>query len=301
MAPITIAIPMNSGPEARFFETYSTIRIGDRLIDLQTPKIMGILNVTPDSFFDGGRYETESAMLDHVELMLREGATFIDVGAYSSRPGAADIPPDEERSKALFAVRKIAASFPEAVISIDTFRSEVARACVDTGAHMVNDISAGELDPHMPDVVASLGVPYIAMHMRGTPQTMKSLTQYDDLLKEIVDYFHRKLALFNSKGIKDIILDPGFGFAKTIDQNFKLLNNFDYLRVCGRPILAGLSRKSMIWRTLNQSAADALNGTTALNSIALTKGASILRVHDVAKANEVIQLFTAMRNAAAGD
>ena len=292
---------MNSGPETRFFETYSTIRIGTRLIDLQTPKIMGILNVTPDSFFDGGRYETESAMLSHVEVMLREGATFIDVGAYSSRPGAADVPPEEERSRALSAVKKIAAAFPEAVISIDTFRSEVAKACVGAGAHLINDISAGELDPHMPDVVASLGVPYIAMHMKGTPQTMKSLTQYDDLLKEIVDYFHRKLALFNSKGIKDIILDPGFGFAKTIDQNFKLLNNFEYLRVCGRPILAGLSRKSMIWRTLNQSAADALNGTTALNSIALTKGASILRVHDVAKANEVIQLFMAMRNAAAGD
>ena len=292
---------MNSGRETRFFETYSTIRIGTRLIDLQTPKIMGILNVTPDSFFDGGRYETESAMLSHVEVMLREGATFIDVGAYSSRPGAADVPPEEERSRALSAVKKIAAAFPEAVISIDTFRSEVAKACVDAGAHLINDISAGELDPHMPDVVASLGVPYIAMHMKGTPQTMKSLTQYDDLLKEIVDYFHRKLALFNSKGIKDIILDPGFGFAKTIDQNFKLLNNFEYLRVCGRPILAGLSRKSMIWRTLNQSAADALNGTTALNSIALTKGASILRVHDVAKANEVIQLFMAMRNAAAGD
>ncbi|MGC3947463.1 MAG: dihydropteroate synthase [Chryseolinea sp.] len=292
---------MNSGPEARFFETYTTIRIGNRLVDLRTPRIMGILNVTPDSFFDGGRYEKETAMLDHAEVMLREGATFLDVGAYSSRPGAADIPLEEELARAVFAVNKIAATFPEAIISIDTFRSEVARACVEAGAHMVNDISAGELDPHMADVVASLGVPYIAMHMRGTPQTMKSLTQYDDLLKEIVDYFHKKLAFFNSKGIKDIILDPGFGFAKTIDQNFKLLNNFDYLRVCGRPILAGLSRKSMIWRTLNQSAADALNGTTALNSIALTKGASILRVHDVAKANEVIQLFMAMRNAAAGD
>lgn len=292
---------MNSGPAARFFKTYSSIRIGDRLIDLQTPRIMGILNVTPDSFFDGGRYEKESAMLEHAELMLREGATFLDVGAYSSRPGATDVPLEQERIRAVSSVSAIAKSFPEAIISIDTFRSEVARACVEAGAHMVNDISASELDPRMADVVASLGVPYIAMHMRGTPQTMKSLTQYDDLLKEIVDYFHKKLALFNAKGITDIILDPGFGFAKTIDQNFKLLNNFDYLRVCGRPILAGLSRKSMIWRTLNQSAADALNGTTALNSIALTKGASILRVHDVAKANEVVQLFMAMHNAAAGD
>ena len=286
---------MNSGPDARFFETYSTIRVGGRLIDLRTPRIMAILNVTPDSFYDGGRYENESAMLEHAGQMLREGATFLDVGAYSSRPGAADVPLDQERARAVFAVSRIASAFPDAIISIDTFRSEVAAACVNAGAQLVNDISAGELDPLMPGVVASLGVPYIAMHMRGTPQTMKSLTQYDDLLKEIVDYFHKKLSLFNDKGITDVILDPGFGFAKTIDQNFKLLNNLEYLRVCGRPILAGLSRKSMIWRTLNQTAADALNGTTALNSIALMKGASILRVHDVAKANEVIQLFMAMR------
>jgi dihydropteroate synthase len=299
--PIPIAALMNSGPENRFFETYSTINVDGRLIDLQTPKIMGILNVTPDSFFDGGRYENESAMLNHAELMLREGASFIDVGAYSSRPGAADVPLEQERERAVFAVSRLAARFPEAIISIDTFRSEVAKACVEAGAHLVNDISAGELDSRMPDVVASLGVPYIAMHMRGTPQTMKSLTQYDDLLKEIVDYFHKKIAHFTAKGIKDIILDPGFGFAKTIEQNFQLLNQLEYLRVGGRPILAGLSRKSMIWRTLGQTAADALNGTTVLNSIALTKGASILRVHDVGKADEAIRLFMAMRNAAAVD
>lgn len=292
---------MNSGPETRFFDTYSTINVSGRLIDLRTPRIMGILNVTPDSFFDGGRYEHERAMLNHVELMLREGATFIDVGAYSSRPGAADIPLEQERERALFAVKRIVAMFPEAIISIDTFRSEVARLCIEAGAHLVNDISAGELDPRMPEVVGALGVPYIAMHMRGTPQTMKTLTTYDDLMKEIVDYFHKKIALFTSKGIKDIILDPGFGFAKNIEQNFHLLNHFELLRVVGRPILAGLSRKSMIWRTLGTTAADALNGTTVLNSIALTKGASILRVHDVAKADEAIKLFTAMHNATAVD
>lgn len=262
---------------------------------------MGILNVTPDSFFDGGRYATESALLNHAELMLREGATFIDVGAYSSRPGAVDVPLDVERERAVFAVRRVAAAFPEAIISIDTFRSEVAQACVEEGARVINDISAGELDPNMIDVVAHLQVPYIAMHMRGTPQTMKGLTHYDDLLKEVVDYFHKKIALCTTKGIKDIILDPGFGFAKTIEQNFQLLDRLEYLRVTGRPVLAGLSRKSMIWKTLGQSAADALNGTTVLNSIALLKGASILRVHDVAKAGEVIRLLSAMREAAQRD
>jgi len=292
---------MNSGSENRFFETYTTINVDGRVVDLRTPKIMGILNVTPDSFFDGGRYAQESAMLTHAEQMLREGACFIDVGAYSSRPGAVDVPLETERERAVFAVSRLASAFPEAVISIDTFRSEVARACVEAGAHMVNDISAGELDPQMIDVVASLKVPYVGMHMRGTPQTMKSLTHYDDLLKEVIDYFHKKIARFNEKGIKDVILDPGFGFAKTISQNFQLLNQLEGLRVCGRPLLAGLSRKSMIWRTLGQTAAEALNGTTVLNSIALTKGAAILRVHDVAKADEAIKLFMAMRNAAAAD
>jgi len=292
---------MNSAPENRFFDTYSTLNVEGRLIDLRTPRIMGILNVTPDSFFDGGRYENETAMLKHAELMLQEGACFIDIGAYSSRPGAEDVPLEIERERAVFAVSRVAAAFPDAILSIDTFRSEVARACVEAGAHIVNDISAGELDQRMPDVVASLKVPYIGMHMRGTPQTMKTLTHYDDLLKEIINYFHKKIALFQSKGVKDIILDPGFGFAKTISQNFQLLNQLEGLRVCGRPLLAGLSRKSMIWRTLGQTAADALNGTTVLNSIALTKGASILRVHDVAKADETIKLYMAMRNAAAAE
>jgi len=286
---------MNSIPDAPFFDTCSSINVDGQLIDLRTPKIMGILNVTPDSFFDGGRYETEGDMLNHAEAMLREGATFIDVGAYSSRPGSRDVPLQEERERAVFAVSRLAAAFPKAILSIDTFRSEVAKACIEAGAHIVNDISAGELDPAMPDVVAALKVPYIAMHMRGTPQNMKTLTHYDDLLKEVVDYFHKKITLFTSKGITDIIIDPGFGFAKTIEQNFELLNRLEYLRVAGRPVLAGLSRKSMIWKTLGQSAADALNGTTVLNSIALSKGASILRVHDVAKADEVIKLTMAMR------
>jgi dihydropteroate synthase len=292
---------MNSIPDSPFFDAFTTINVDGNLIDLRTPKIMGILNVTPDSFFDGGRYETEAAMLNHAEVMLREGATFIDVGAYSSRPGAADVPLAVERERAVFAVSRLAARFPEAILSIDTFRSEVARAGIEAGARIVNDISAGELDPGMVDAVASLKVPYIAMHMRGTPQTMKTLAHYDDLLKDVVDYFHKKIAQFTAKGIKDIILDPGFGFAKTIEQNFQLLNRMEYLRVTGRPVLAGLSRKSMIWKTLGQSAADALNGTTVLNCLALSKGASILRVHDVAKADEVIKLMLAMRNAANSD
>lgn len=292
---------MNSNPQDHFFDTCSLINVGGRIIDLTTPRIMGILNVTPDSFFDGGRFEKEADMLRHVELMLSEGATFIDVGAYSSRPGAADIPLELERDRAIFATKQVIAEFPQAILSIDTFRSEVARAAVGEGALMVNDISAGELDKRMPDAVAELKVPYIAMHMRGTPQTMKTLTHYDDLLKEIVDYFHTKLSAFTARGIKDVIIDPGFGFAKTIEQNFQLLNNLDYLRITGRPLLAGLSRKSMIWKTLGQSAADALNGTTVLNSIALTMGASILRVHDVGRANEVIKLVMAMRHASPRD
>lgn len=288
---------MNSEPEPNFFPVATTLNAGGRLIDLRTPRIMGILNITPDSFYDGGRYQNEREALLHCEQMLKNGATFIDVGAYSSRPGADDIPLAQELERALAIVPRIARQFPEAVISIDTFRSEVARACVEAGAHIVNDISGGMLDPHMPEVVAALRVPYIIMHMRGTPQTMKTLTQYDDLLKEIIDFFQSRVRYCTALGVSDIIIDPGFGFAKNVAQNFALLNHLDLLRVIGRPVMAGLSRKSMIWKTLRQTSADALNGTTALNMVALMKGVSILRVHDVAEAAEVIALAAAMQEA----
>ncbi|MEJ7647245.1 MAG: dihydropteroate synthase [Chryseolinea sp.] len=287
---------MKSESALDFFPVATTLNARGKLIDLSRPQVMGILNVTPDSFFDGGKYITESAIIAQAGKILAEGATFIDVGAYSSRPGADDIPEQEEMTRSVAAIRSIHREFPKAIIAVDTFRSKVAEAAVDEGATLINDISAGELDLNMPATVARLMVPYVAMHMRGTPATMKSLVSYDNLIKDIVDYFHRKLFAFHQLGIKDLIIDPGFGFAKTIDQNFQLLQHLDYVRILGKPILAGLSRKSMIWKTLHQQPNESLNGTTSLNTIALMKGASILRVHDVKAAVEAVTLFTAMQH-----
>lgn len=270
----------------------ATLNIRGRLIDLGTPRIMGILNITPDSFYDKSRFTHNDSILHQAEKMLEEGATFIDVGGYSSRPHAEDIPVEEEIERSVKAIKTIAGKFPSAILSIDTFRSEVARLAIQEGASIVNDISAGELDPKMHATVADLGVPYIAMHMRGTPQTMTTLTQYENPEKEIIDYFHAKIATLESLGIKDIIVDPGFGFAKTREQSFRLLQHLDYFKILGKPILAGLSRKSMIYKTLEVSADDALNGTTALNMTALLKGATILRVHDVKEAVETVKLYT---------
>jgi dihydropteroate synthase len=287
---------MKSAPENSFFSTNQTLNIRGRLLDLRTPCIMAVLNVTPDSFYDGGRYQTESAILNQVEKLLDEGTTFIDVGAYSSRPGASDISVEEEIRRALFALKTITRNFPQALLSIDSFRSEVVYAAVKEGACLVNDISAGEQDPKMFETVATLGVPYIAMHMRGNPTTMTGLATYENLLKEMVSYFQQKIHGLKQLGVKDVLIDPGFGFAKTTEQNYYLLNHLDHFNVLGKPIVVGLSRKSMIWKTLSISADQALNGTTSLNTIALIKGANILRVHDVKEANEVIKLFSALRN-----
>jgi dihydropteroate synthase len=251
---------------------------------------MGILNVTPDSFFDGGRYLLEIEILKHVEKMLGDGAWCIDLGGYSSRPRAEDISIEEEQRRILFAIRLILKNFPDAWISIDTFRSEVAKSALDEGAIMVNDISGGSLDPQMYSVVAKYKVPYVIMHMRGTPQSMSELTDYENLVKEVIDYFHQKLFKLQEHGIYDVIIDPGFGFAKTIDQNFQLLNKLEALKVLGKPILTGLSRKSMIWKTLNISPQEAINGTASLNTLALLKGVNFLRVHDVKETMQVIQL-----------
>lgn len=251
---------------------------------------MGILNITPDSFFAGSRFTAETEILKQAEKMLLEGATFLDVGGYSSRPGAADIPVDEELERVIKAIVIIHKEFPSAIISIDTFRAEVARQAVLEGAGVINDISAGELDSKMFHAVAELNVPYIAMHMRGTPQTMKGLTQYSNLVKELVDYFIDKINRLKILGVHDVIIDPGFGFAKTIEQNFEILEHLDHLHHLDKPVLAGLSRKSMVWKTLGITAEEALNGTTALNMTAVMKGASILRVHDVKEAVEVIRL-----------
>jgi dihydropteroate synthase len=277
------------------FSTNKTLSVAGKLIDLSVPKVMGILNVTPDSFYDGNRYSDLSQALKQTEKMFREGATFIDVGGYSSRPGATDIPAEEEIKRVIPVVQSIKKEFPDAIISIDTFRATVAKQAVEEGAAMINDISGGEIDKSMFKTVAELGVPYVLMHMRGTPETMTQLTQYVQLVKEVIEYFHQKIYQLQTLGVRDIIIDPGFGFAKNIEQNFQLLKNLDLLEILGKPILAGLSRKSMIWKTLNMTPEEALNGTTSLNSIALLKGAKILRVHDVKQAMEVVKLVEKLK------
>jgi dihydropteroate synthase len=286
---------MKSAPESKLFSTNYMINIQGRLLDLRVPRVMGVLNVTPDSFYDGGRYTTEDAILAQAEKMLDEGAAFIDVGAYSSRPGAKDIPVEEELKRSVWAIKLLIQKFPGTIISVDTFRSSVASAAVQEGAGLINDISGGELDPEMFKTVARLKVPYILMHMRGSPQSMSRLSTYDNLLKEVVDYFHAKIHDLRQVGVSDVIVDPGFGFAKTTEQNFELLNNLEYLRVLGKPLLSGLSRKSMIWKTLGIEPEKALNGTTALNTIALMKGVNILRVHDVKEAVEIVKLLSSTK------
>ena len=255
---------------------------------------MGILNITPDSFYDGGSYKNERDLLNQTEMMLSDGATFIDVGAYSSRPGAKNISVNEECERLLPVVELLVKNFPEILLSIDTFRSKVAQEAVNAGAAIINDISAGLLDTKMLPTVAQLQVPYILMHMRGTPQTMKSLTEYDDLVKEVIFYLSERVATARSLGVNDILIDPGFGFAKTTAQNLKLLNAADKLQILDLPVLIGVSRKSMITKTLEIDTDSALNGTTVLNTIALQKGASILRVHDVKEAVEAVKLFNAV-------
>lgn len=268
-----------------------TINCKGKLIDLSTPKVMGILNLTPDSFYDGGKYKGVADLLKAVEKMLNEGATFIDVGGYSSKPGVKIILEQEEISRVLPAVEAIIKHFPEAILSIDTFRSTVAAQCIEAGAAIINDISAGLLDRSMLATVARLQVPYIMMHMKGTPQTMQSLAQYENLVKEILFYFSQRIAAARSLGINDLIADPGFGFAKTIQQNYELLEKLQLFQILEVPLLIGISRKSMVYKPLNSNAQEALNGTTVLNTIALTKGAAILRVHDVKEAMECITLF----------
>lgn len=283
---------MISAGQNKVFSTNKTLNLGGRLLTLDTPCVMGILNVTPDSFFDGGKFTDDASILRQAEKMISEGATIIDVGGYSSRPGATDVPPDEEAKRVLKAIRIIRNEFQEIVIAVDTFRAALAKNAVTEGAAIVNDISGGELDPAMIETVALLKVPYICMHMKGTPQTMNTLASYENLMLEITTWFAQKISVLQKAGIQDIIIDPGFGFAKTASQNFELLTKLNLLTMLGKPLLVGLSRKSMIWRTLNTNPEHALNGTTALNMVALLNGASILRVHDVKEAVETIMLFS---------
>lgn len=272
-----------------------TINCNGILIDLSTPKVMGILNCTPDSFYDGGKYKNETEILSQVEKMSRDGATFIDVGAYSSKPNADFVTEDEELSRILPVVEVITKNFPEIFLSVDTFRSKVALQAIECGAHIINDISAGSLDDLMMTTVAKLQVPYIMMHMKGTPQTMQTLTDYENVIKEMLFYFSQKIAQARSLGINDCIIDPGFGFAKTVEQNFEIMQQFELFKMLELPLLVGISRKSMIYKTLETTAENALNGTTFLNAIALQKGANLLRVHDVKEAVECVKLFEMLK------
>ncbi|RAV99928.1 dihydropteroate synthase [Pseudochryseolinea flava] len=287
---------MKSASESKLFSTNKTLNFQGRLVDLSTPAVMGILNITPDSFYGGSRVRDEKSILGKAEEMLRQGATFLDVGGYSTRPGADEISMDEEIHRVTHALTIIHKAFPEALLSVDTFRSAVARAAVQAGASMINDVSGGTLDDAMFKTVGDLQVPYVLMHMRGTPQTMASQTNYTNLMKDLVDFFHQNIHQLEQHAVKDVIIDPGFGFAKTVTQNFELLNGMEYLNMLGKPMMIGLSRKSMIWRTLGITADDAMNGTTALNTIAVMKGAGILRVHDVAEAVQVVKLTQALVN-----
>lgn len=273
-----------------------TINCKGNLIDLSTPRVMGILNLTPDSFFSESRNATDKEVLTKAELMLKQGATFLDLGGYSTRPGAEDISIDEELDRMVPAIELVIKNFPEAFLSVDTFRSKVAGQCILAGAAMVNDIAAGNLDENMMKVVAKYKVPYIMMHMRGTPQTMSSLNEYQNMLQEIMFYFSEKIKTARTLGINDLIIDPGFGFSKNIAQNFELLSHFQIFKELGLPLLAGLSRKSTIYKTLGITPQEALNGTTVLNTLALAKGASILRVHDVKEAVEAVKLISALKN-----
>ncbi|TDO19686.1 dihydropteroate synthase [Pedobacter duraquae] len=273
-----------------FLNRKTTLNLKGKLIDLERPAVMGILNVTPDSFYDSSRMSGKDAVLSQAEKFLEAGARFIDIGAYSSRPGAADVSLEEELSRIIPAVEAIHQHFPEAILSIDTFRAVVAKNSIEAGAHIINDISGGTLDEAMFQTVADLDVPYILMHMKGNPQNMHLDIAYDNLLLEVVDYFSKKVAQLRALGVKDIILDPGFGFAKKRHHSYELLNHMEDLKIFGLSMLAGVSRKSMIYQELGTTAADALNGTSVLNTIALLKGASILRVHDVKEAMECIKL-----------
>lgn len=272
-----------------------TINCKGTLVDLTTPKVMGILNLTPDSFYDGGKYKDAVSILHRVEIMLQEGATFIDMGAYSSRPGAEHVPEDEELARMLPVIDLVLNNFPDTLISIDTFRSKVASECIEHGAAIINDIAAGNLDDAMMATVAKYQVPYIMMHMKGTPQSMQKEATYDDLIKDLRYYFSEKIKEATACKINDIIIDPGFGFAKTIAQNFNLLNHLDLFQTFGLPLLVGLSRKSMIYKTLGTTPQEALNGTTAMHTVALLKGANIIRAHDVKEAVECVKLVEALK------
>ena len=268
---------------------HSTINCKGRLIDLSKPQVMGIVTINYDSFFPGSRCHTEDLIMARVQQQLYEGASFIDIGAYSTRPGCVDVPLEMEKGRIAMAMKAINSRFPDAIVSVDTFRADVARFAVEEcGVSIVNDISGGTLDDKMFETVADLHVPYIMMHIKGTPQTMQQFCHYDNMMDEIIKFFAERVERLKLLGVNDVIIDPGFGFAKDLDQNYELMQRLDEFKVFELPILVGISRKSMIYKLIGGAPDDALNGTTVLNTIALTKGANILRVHDVQPAMEAI-------------
>lgn len=273
-----------------------TINIKGQLLSLDEPQVMGILNVTPDSFYAGSRKQTEAAIVDRIETILDEGASMIDVGGYSSRPDAAEVSDTEEMRRLETALLQLQQHYPHVVVSVDTFRSSIARRCVEEyGVAMINDISGGELDERMFDTVAQLRVPYIMMHMRGTPQTMQQQTDYEDVTADLLKYFSQKLERLFRLGVNDVILDPGFGFSKTLAQNYELMRHLDDFRIFGLPLLVGVSRKSMIYKLLETTPEESLNGTTVLHTYALLQGADILRVHDVRAAKEAMRIVQQLK------
>lgn len=278
------------------FNKKVTLNAAGKLIDLSTPKVMGIINLTPDSFFSGSRKQSVDDAIQQAGKMLANGATFLDLGAYSSRPGADDISIQEETDRLLPVVEAVVNAYPDAILSIDTFRSSVAEAAIKAGAHIINDISGGQLDENMFTTVARLKVPYILMHMKGNPKTMQQLADYEDVFGEVYDYFVSRYHQLKQIGINDVIIDPGFGFAKKPEHSYALMSRLQEFEALQLPILVGVSRKKMIQGVLDVTAENALNGTTALNTIALTKGASILRVHDVKEAVEAVKVWQAVNS-----
>jgi dihydropteroate synthase len=274
----------------KVFYRKHTLNLGGKILDLTTPKIMGILNVTPDSFYDGGKNSLPHLIIEKASKMVEDGVSILDVGGYSSRPSAVHISEEEEIERVVPAIQAIKREFPSISISIDTFRASVAQNSIDVGADMINDISGGELDPEMFNTVAKNKVPYILMHMKGTPQNMQLLASYDNICAELLEYFQKKLYKLHEIGVQDVVLDVGIGFAKSLEQNFSLLNHLKIFETLSCPILVGISRKSLIYNTLGCSANDSLNGTTALNMVALQNGANIIRVHDVKEAFETVKL-----------
>lgn len=274
-----------------------TINVKGRLVDFSTPKVMGIVNVTPDSFYAGSRASDRASIKRRVEKMRDDGADIIDLGGYSSRPGASDVDSGEEYSRLATGLEAVREVWPDAIVSVDTFRAEVARRCVEEwGADIVNDIAGGTLDPEMWHTVADLGVAYVLMHMRGTPATMQTFTEYEDVTAEVITDLSRKVYELRGLGVNDIIIDPGFGFAKTSGQNFRMLGELGEFCKMGMPVLAGLSRKTMIWKTLGSTPEESLDGTVALDAIALYNGADIIRVHDVKAAADTVRLISALRS-----